>query len=428
VRVWLLTVGEPLPIFDGGSPRLFRTGLLAGVLRARGHEVTWWTSAFDHYGKRHRVDADTAATWEGGEIRLLRSVGYRRNLSLSRFVEHTGVARKFAKQARSRPPPDVILASLPTIELAHRAVRFGLANDVPVIVDIRDLWPDVLLNVLPRSIRWTGRIALHWLMVKARFVLQRCSGIVGISDDYLDWGLRLADRKKGPLDAVFSMGYVRRSAELHIDSGVRDRLTELGVDEGRRICWYVGSFGRTYDLAPVMFAARSLEEDGRDDIQFVISGEGELGPRWRDLAKGLTNVVFTGWIGADEIEWLKRRASIGLQPYAAGAPQGLANKLFEYMSAGIPLVSSLKGENEALLANHECGVTYRAGDGQECLEKLLSLLDNEDLRREMGLRAAAAFHEGFDGEMVLDALADHLEMLAARTRSVSRPRPEAERG
>ena len=411
--MWLLTVGEPLPILDGESPRMFRTGQLARVLSARGHEVTWWTSAFDHYAKRHRVGAAHSVQWAGGEIRLVRSVGYQKNVSLRRFIEHAGVARGFARQAHGRPRPDLIVASLPTIELAYQAVLYGVSAGVPVIVDVRDLWPDVLLNVLPAHLRSLGRIALHWLTARASFALQHCSGIVGISPAYLDWGLTMAGRSEQPLDAVFPIGYVRRSDDSVLDVTVGERLRSMGVDESRKVCWYVGSFGRTYDLAPVISAARSLQDSSRQDIQFVISGEGELGARWRKLAGGLTNVVFTGWIESDEIEWLRRRATIGLQPYAAGAPQGLANKLFEYMSAGVPVVSSLEGENEALLARYGCGLTYHAGNGQACLEALVYLLDNEGLRAGMGLRAKAAFEAEYDGQVVLEGLAAHAEMVAA---------------
>ncbi len=52
MRVWLLTVGEPLPT-DGGSDRVWRTGFLARALADRGHEVVWWSSAFDPF--RHRL-------------------------------------------------------------------------------------------------------------------------------------------------------------------------------------------------------------------------------------------------------------------------------------------------------------------------------------------------------------------------------------
>jgi glycosyltransferase involved in cell wall biosynthesis len=412
MKIWLLTVGEPLPVFDE-SPRLFRTGLLSRTLSGRGHDVTWWTSAFDHYGKRHRVGASTGEQWEGGELRLLRSIGYSKNVSPQRFLEHAGVANAFAREAKTRDRPDLIVASLPTIELAYEAVLYGASADVPVLLDVRDLWPDVLFNVLPARLRWIGRIALSWLTVKARVALTGCSGIVGISPAYLAWGLKIAGRAQGTSDGVFPLGYVRRSEGSALSPVVGQNLVKMGVDESRKLCWYVGSFGRTYDLAPVIRAARTLHDSNRTDVQFVISGDGELAPRWRRLADGLTNVVFTGWINADEIEWLRLRALVGLQPYAVGAPQGLANKLFEYISAGIPVVSSLKGENQDFLDRYRCGLTYDVSDGSDCLEEIITLIDNEPLRSAMGLRGRTAFDELFDGEVVLEQLADHCERVAS---------------
>ena len=75
------------------------------------------------------------------------------------------------------------------------------------------------------------------------------------------------------------------------------------------------------------------------------------------MAADNPQVVFTGWVDADAINWMRSHAAIGLQPYAAGAPQGLANKLFEYLSAGMPVVSSLTGENQQLIAANDCGLT-----------------------------------------------------------------------
>ena len=48
---------------------------------------------------------DSVVAWKGVTIRLLKSVGYRRNTSLRRFVEHAWVARKFRLQARGQRPP-----------------------------------------------------------------------------------------------------------------------------------------------------------------------------------------------------------------------------------------------------------------------------------------------------------------------------------
>jgi glycosyltransferase involved in cell wall biosynthesis len=414
MRIWIVAGGEPLPIAANRNPRLLRAGTLARRLAQAGHEVTWWTSAFDHFRKRHHCANDTTVVWEGGTIRLLKSVGYRRNLSLMRFVEHAGVARKFASQARLQPPPDIILVSFPTIELAREGVRFGKAQGVPVLVDVRDLWPDVLVNVCPHQFRWVARLLLAPMTRAATFTLTNCTGIIGVSDGYLAWALRHANRLRTIDDAMLPLGYVAPASSDGDLDVARDRLLAMGIDPSRKLCWYVGTFGRHYDLAPVLQAASGLQQSGRRDIQFVISGDGDLGDRWRRLAAGADNVTFTGWLGANEINWLRAHASIGLQPYAEGAPQGLANKLFEYLSAGIPVVSSLSGENQRLIDEYSCGLTYRARDALDCLEKIRVLADDDDLRRAMGQRGKQLFIRQFDSHIVFDGLAAHLEAVAQR--------------
>ena len=49
--------------------------------------------------------------------------------------------------------PDLILSSIPTSELSLEATKLGKKNNIPVILDIRDLWPDVFLDVLPNFFR-----------------------------------------------------------------------------------------------------------------------------------------------------------------------------------------------------------------------------------------------------------------------------------
>lgn len=412
LNIWLITVGEPLPINVGQNPRLLRTGRLARCLTERGHKVLWWTSAFDHFSKHHHTTGDASFQTEGGMLRLLKSTGYRSNVSFRRFIEHAGVARKFAREARALPAPDVILASLPTVELAFAAVEYGRERGVPVLLDIRDLWPDVLIDVLPPSWRWLSRLLLGAMVRRATQAMARCDALIGVSEGYLQWGLRYAGRARRAKDAVIPLGYVAPKA-LRAPAEVGQQLAGSGVKLDATLCWYVGTFGRQYDLAPVIGAARLFQAAGRDDVQFVISGEGELGPRWHAEAKGLRNVVFTGWIGADEINWLRGHAAIGLQPYVAGAPQGLANKLFEYLSAGLPVVSSLSGENEALIAIHDCGLTYRPADAADCHRQLTRLLDDAALRRRMGENGRRLFETDFNADSVFERLMNHLESFAA---------------
>jgi glycosyltransferase involved in cell wall biosynthesis len=194
-------------------------------------------------------------------------------------------------------------------------------------------------------------------------------------------------------------------------------MRRQGVDPSRRIVWFLGSFGHWYDLDTVVRAARSLARDERHELQFVLSGAGHADARLRRAARGLPNVVFTGWIDRSEIAFLMSVAWVGLAAYAPHAPQSYPNKLFEYMSAGLPVVSSLRGDAEKLLVRHRCGLSYRPGDADHLAHQLLVLLTAADLHREMSTNARAAFSREYSASMVYAQMADHLA-------AVAQPAPE----
>ena len=411
MHLWLITVGEPLPT-DPGDPRLLRSGSLAKYLIDQGHSVTWFNSTFDHFHKRQRADRNVSMDSGGIRIELLKSTGYRRNISLARFIEHAGVARAFARRARELPNPDVILCSLPTLELCAEAVAFQKREKVPVLLDIRDLWPDVYYRVVPKVFRSLLRIVLHWQERKASLALRNASGIIGISPSYLDWGLARAERSRGDLDATLPFGY--NFDELSDDEveKARNYLFSLGVTNHRTIVWYVGTMGLSYDLAPVIKAAHKFEMRS-DSPLFVISGTGDFESHWKKQAEGLSNTVFTGWISRLEIGWLRQNASIGLQAYASGAPQGFANKTSEYLSAGLPIVSSLAGENAEFLRSSGAGIVYDANNPESCYEAIDRLISNRKLLGEMAANARRAFDDCFSTNATFGELECLLDKAAA---------------
>ncbi|MBV9181253.1 MAG: glycosyltransferase family 4 protein [Acidobacteria bacterium] len=422
MKVWLVTVAEPLPT-DPGGQRLYRTGMLANLLSNRGHEVTWWTSTFNHMQKLQRASTDCDVSFNDILIKMLHGCGYARNISISRLLDHLQIAWSFRSHASVTRRPDIILCSYPTIELSREAVRYGLAQRVPVLLDIRDLWPDIIFDVLPLQLRRAGKAMLFWLSAQAQYALRKCTAVVGVSDAYLKWALHIAERGRSVHDGVFPLSYAIPEINPGNVKEASEKLAGLGVDPGRLLLWYVGTFGRTYDLVPVIEAARRIAESGNENAQFVITGTGDAEPQLRELARGLTNVVFTGWLGASEISWLRQNAAIGIQAYAAGAKQGLANKLFEYISAGLPVVSSLRGENETLIQEHGCGVTYKAGDPDDLLNKLVPLLSDANLRHEMGRRGKRLFEQYYSPQTIYEGLATHLERVAKDCSYIRRHEP-----
>ena len=308
--------------------------------------------------------------------------------------------------------PDVILCAWPTIELGLESVRYGKARGVPVVLDIRDLWPDLFLDAAPRLLRPLARMALHPYFVATRVAFANCSALIGVSEGYLKWGLRKAGRDKTDSDAVFELGYQQPEFSESELVGAKDSLLRFGVDETRTICWFLGTFGDTYDLRPVIDGARTLKATGNSAVQIVLSGDGDRRRYWEGIASGLDNVIFTGWLSGPQIQSMMRMASVGIAAYKKDAPQGLPNKLFEYMAAGIPILSCLSGECTTFLRANSCGLSYEAGNAESYLAGLTALTANKDYRRQLGHNALCAFNQRYSAPMLYGQLVDHLELIA----------------
>ena len=178
MRVWVVEVGEPLPI-DPGPPRLMRAGLLCEQLAALGHEAVWFTSAFNHYRKVMRPTGTFDVACKGGayQVVTLKALGYEQHISVRRLRDHRATARDLLANADRFPRPDVICAGLPTLDLADASARLADRYSVPCVVDIQDLWPDIFVERLPRLARPFAAPLLFPMERMARRACGRATGV-----------------------------------------------------------------------------------------------------------------------------------------------------------------------------------------------------------------------------------------------------------
>ena len=138
MNIWALQTGEPLPIEK--HVRKMRTALLCEELVRRGHTVFWWASAFEHQRKMWICDRHMDLKVSSGlTIRPLRGCGYSANISIRRYIDHMIVSLKFRSQSKGMGIPDLIVASVPCYHLAYDGMVYSKQNNIPLVVDIRDL-------------------------------------------------------------------------------------------------------------------------------------------------------------------------------------------------------------------------------------------------------------------------------------------------
>ena len=404
MRVWLLKDGEHLPVQDGVSK--MRTWMLAETLANRGHDVTWWSSTHSHQQKTCLFDADTDLQVEPGfTLRLLHCGGYERNVSLARVRHHRRLQHAFLRRAQSEPVPDALVAAFPLVEWADAAVRFAHDRRVRAVVDIRDPWPDVLVNVFRGPKRWAARLAFAPMRAIAARCLARADSVVSVSQGFLDWGMELAGRQQQPGDRVIHIG----RPELAVESVSASWLEQLPSD--RPIISFVGMFGKVYELELVCAAARVLASEPGGPV-FVIAGAGDKSDAVSAMVAGLDNVLLPGWISRAEASALMQRSHAGLAPIRH-VPGCLPNKIAEYLSHGLPIISSLEGDLPALMEQCRFGFSYSPGDLDGLVGAIRAMCAPGTAHAKMRSAARHLFETRFSAERVCADYADHLEALVS---------------
>lgn len=417
MKIAVVTVGEPLPILEGAHDRALRTGYLSVFLAERGHDVTWWTSAFDHSRRKMIVGVgERVSVQRGLEIRLLNGGGYKANVSLERIRDHRRLAREFAVAVRREPRPDIILSSFPPIELGLAAVEYGEEAHVPVVLDIRDLWPDIFVDEFPSWARPAARVLLTPFFRQAGRACRGATAITGITPALVNWGLQRGGRSRSERDRAFPMGYPTRPPSPNRLAEAEAFWTEMGVtaeSRERTIC-FIGSLGRQFDLVPVIECAARLSRRGVP-VRFVLCGVGERLERYRRMSAGLENVVLPGWIDEAKIYVLLRRAYAGVDPLPDRYDflGTINNKAIEYLSAGVPVISSPpRGLLAESLAEHDCGASCEAGDPDALADVVEYACANPEAWARKSKNAKAFFDRELSAETVYESFHQHLKSIA----------------
>lgn len=408
--VWIVKDHETLPI-PGTNGRRMRAGLLAANLAARGHEVRWFTSAFGHFQKKTQTSKIGAIKLDDGTtLHIVPAVGYKNNISLRRIVHSAAVAYHISRAFKTLEPPDLIVLDFPTPDCAAVVAAYSERTGVPFLVCVRDLWPDFFRNMLGPALGFLASPYLRRMDRQAKRAFKKAVGVIGISNGYLEFGLKKAGRERHAGDALFPLGYPASEASPELQLRAQAKLNEIGVDLDKPIAAFAGTLGRTYNLTPVIAAWN--EGKIPPDWQLLILGAGDDLTRYRRQAAGNPRITLAGYVDGNMIAPILERAEIALAAYADGAPQELPNKIFEYLSCGCPIISSLGGEAEALLDTFDIGITYAtAQDFADAFNRIAKQTKTE--RAMKSSRAKEVFLSKFDERQIYGGYVSHIENILA---------------
>lgn len=389
--VWIINQYASLPSTGFGG----RHHNLSRELAKLGYDVTLISSRWTHL-VRDSVAAESAPeleVFDGFQFLRLPS-SYYNNAHDKRRIKNWFVfgfqVCRLDKRLEQRP--DIIVYSSPSLIGYLGAYRLARRCDAKLIFEVRDIWPLTFREVGGYSRYNPFILFLQWI---EDFAYKTADHVTS----NLQGALMHMKERKLPGDHFtwipngFSLTESNGTNTLPKD--VVDRIPR----EGFRIC-YVGTLGSANSLESLIDAARLLSDQGAD-IYFVLIGAGRSKPALEILVNelNLNNVSFLDPVPKDQVQLLLGKFDacfIGWRNSNLYQHGIAANKIFDYLCSGKPILHAFSGEFDPI-ASYGAGVTVPAENPEAIAQGALQLRNTpeEDLiiMGEKGRQAALYNHE-----------------------------------
>lgn len=373
----------------------------------QGHEVTMITSA-SRLPAQYSEQRFSDGVIDGIRIRSVRVDYDNRMGTWRRIVSFATFMIGASWLAITAGKHDVVFATSTPLTVGIPGWIASVVRRIPLVFEVRDLWPEAAIQM--GAIRRNGLIGR---VAKAleRFLYRNSSHVVGLSP-----GMVAGVLAEGlPCERVHM---VPNSSDLDLFSpGDKDpELVERYGIAGKFVVGYAGAIGPSNDVqGNVPGAARILHDRGRDDIVFVLVGDGKSLPEVESMTAGLPNVILAGSMPKAEIPRFTRTADT-LMVLFADKPilaTNSPNKFFDGLATGRPMIVNSDGWTRDLVEEHEAGMYFPARDSEALADAIEQLVDDPELRARIGVNARALAEREFARDLLAERVRLVLEEAVA---------------
>ena len=395
MNIWINSPFDPLPL-EGGRP--LRYELLARALVELGHEVVWWSSDFHHLRKERR-SLETVYKHDGFEVRLIPTFPYQRNVSWRRWRSHLQYAKRWGVMAGEAlasgelKSPDAVIISMPPLGLYPVARKICDAAGVKLFVDVQDAWPETFYQMRPQLPLFFKRVLLAPMQSMAAKEYCGADFLTAVSKAYIE----LAKESGCHAEAkVFPLGCGRDESEIEYDR-------DFDGDELKLV--YVGNLGVSYDLKTMINGVQELTKSGIN-VSLKIAGDGPLCEYVKSAVKSAGgSISYLGYLTSDKMISLLYESHVGVVPMKPESLVAIPNKLIDYASRGLAVISSLTGESQSLLDEYQVGVGYVFGDRQSFMKTVKRYYSDRKMLASHISNSQKLFTDKFDASKIYPAMA-----------------------
>ncbi len=319
--------------------------------------------------------------------------GWRRMLEFHQF------ARLACRVGKEMPKPDVVFATHTPLTIGLAGLALSRHFDVPFVFEVRDLWPEALVNVGALK----NPAGIWWLRRMARRIYAGAKHIVALSPGIKDGIVRAGV----PADRITVIPNASDLDLFRPDLDGTAQRQRLGLGD-RFAAIYFGAMGAANGLDYAVNSAGILAERGRDDIVLVLHGGGGKRSELEDMVRqhNLNNVVFSDLVpDKAEVARIVAGCDACMTVYRADREHTWSpNKMFDALAAGKPVLVNVPGWLGETIQNNDCGRSLDPNSPEALADALEELAADPELCRRMGRNARALAEREFDRGNLADRL------------------------
>jgi glycosyltransferase involved in cell wall biosynthesis len=314
-------------------------------------QVTIWASSFTHPRRQFisKEEKDAIDLADGMDVKWIWSFPHKKN-DFKRIINMLSFCILFFFKALFAKRPDVIVASSPHIFTGFFAWMVAAIRGIPLVFEVRDLWPDTLIKMgglkNPTAVRF-----LTWM---ENLLYRKAERIIVLTE----YQRKFIINRGFPAEKIrlIPNGVVVKSWSPN--PAERDTYKrKMGIPVDDFIAIYTGAHGPANALHHVVKAGKYLDDK---KTHIVLIGDGPEKEKLIKLKqeKGIENVHFLDPVPKSEIFNYTYAADCGIislsdnEIFRGARP----NKLFDYSFVGKPIITMVDGELREIVEENDLGI------------------------------------------------------------------------
>jgi len=309
---------------------------------------------------------------------------------------------------------DAIYVSSTPLTVGISAMVIKWAKHIPFVFEVRDQWPEIPieLNII------TNSFLIKILLWLEKTIYRNCSSIIALSPGQAD-GIRKVlnpDSCNRGLTEEKPLTVIPNSCDIDMfrpdidGSAIRQRM---GWGD-KFVLLHTGAMGKVNGLDFVINAAQRLKD--HRNIIFVLIGDGKQKPSLESRVKklALTNLEILSSVPKRELSDFYAAANIGLVIIGNFTiiEHNSANKFFDSLSAGKPVLLNYSGWQRKILESNKAGLGCTLCNLDEFVQKVLYLNSHRSQVEQMGQNARQVATKEFNRDNLAKKALDVISSIA----------------